>query len=82
MNWKIRISNKTFWLALIPAIALVITSVADVFGYTIDFTEGTAKLAAVVEAVFALLAVLGVVIDPTTKGIGDSEHALQKSELD
>ncbi|WP_300911291.1 phage holin, partial [Faecalibaculum rodentium] len=38
MNWKIRISNKTFWLALIPALALVITSVADVFGYSLDFT--------------------------------------------
>ena len=78
MNWKIRIQNKVFWLALIPALALVITSVADVFGYTVDLTEGTAKLAAVIE----LLAVVGVVTDPTTKGIGDSERAMEKTELD
>lgn len=82
MNWKIRIQNKMFWLALIPALALVITSVADVFGYTVDLTEGTAKLASVIEAVFALLAVVGVVTDPTTKGIGDSERAMEKTELD
>ena len=52
------------------------------FGYTVDLTEGTAKLAAVIEAVFALLAVVGVVTDPTTKGIGDSERAMEKTELD
>lgn len=82
MNWKIRISNKTFWLALIPALALVITSIADVFGYSLDLTEGTAKLAAVIETVFALLAVIGVATDPTTKGFGDSQHAMEKTELD
>lgn len=76
INWKVRIKNKAFWLALIPAIALVAQTVAAVFGYTIDLTTMVGKLQAVVNAVFALLVVLGIVVDPTTDGIGDSNRAL------
>ena len=76
INWKVRIKNKAFWLALIPAIALVAQAVAAVFGYTIDLTTMVGKLQAVVNAVFALLVILGIVVDPTTNGVGDSERAL------
>ena len=76
INWKVRIKNKAFWLALIPAVALVAQAVAAVFGYTIDLTTMVGKLQAVVNAVFALLVVLGIVVDPTTDGIGDSERAM------
>lgn len=76
MNWKVRIKNKAFWLAVIPAIALVAQAVAAVFGYTIDLTTMVGKLQAVVNAVFALLVILGIVVDPTTAGIGDSERAM------
>lgn len=75
INWKVRIRNKAFWLAVIPAIALVAQAVAAVFGYTIDLTTMVGKLQAVVNAVFALLVILGIVVDPTTNGIGDSERA-------
>ena len=80
INWKVRIKNKTFWLAVIPAIALVIQAVAAVFGYTIDLTTMVGKLQAVVNAVFALLVILGIVVDPTTSGVGDSERAMSYSE--
>ena len=76
VNWKVRIKNKAFWLAVIPAIALVAQAVAAVFGYTIDLTTMVGKLQAVVNAVFALLVILGIVVDPTTNGVGDSERAL------
>lgn len=82
VNWKIRFQNKAFWIALIPAVALVMVAVADVFGISFDPTAEVGKLTAVVEAVFALLAVLGIVVDPTTKGVGDSDRALEKTELD
>ena len=80
INWKVRIKNKAFWLALIPAIALVAQAVAAVFGYTIDLTTMVGKLQAVVNAVFALLVILGIVVDPTTSGVGDSERAMSYSE--
>ena len=55
---------------------LLIQVVAAVFGYTLDFGDLGNKLLAVVNAVFALLAILGVVNDPTTAGVADSTQAL------
>jgi phi LC3 family holin len=80
VNWKIRIKNKAFWLAVIPAIALVAQAVASVFGYTIDLTSIVGKLQAVVNAVFALLVILGIVVDPTTQGVNDSNRAMEYTE--
>lgn len=80
INWKVRIKNKAFWLALIPALALIATTVASVFGYTIDLTTLVGKIQAVVNAVFALLVILGIVVDPTTSGVGDSERAMTYTE--
>ena len=37
INWKIRAKNKNFWIAIIPAILLLIQAIAQVFGFTIDF---------------------------------------------
>lgn len=76
INWGVRIRNKSFWVALIPALALLAQAVASLFGFTIDLTELSGKLLAVVDAVFAVLVILGIVVDPTTKGVGDSSRAL------
>lgn len=76
INWKVRLKNKSFWLALIPAVLLLVQVVAAVFDYTLDLGDLGNKLLAVVNAVFAVLAILGVVTDPTTAGISDSAQAL------
>lgn len=75
INWVVRIKNKNFWLAFIPAVLLLVQTVAAVFGYSLDFGELGNRLVAVVNAVFGLLVILGVVNDPTTAGISDSEQA-------
>lgn len=80
INWKVRIRNKAFWLAVIPALALVAQAVASLFGYTIDLTTLVGKIQAVVNAVFALLAILGIVVDPTTEGVSDSKRAMGYDE--
>lgn len=80
INWIVRIKNKAFWLAVIPAAALVVQAVAALFGYTINLETWVGKLQAVVNAVFALLAILGIVVDPTTDGVGDSNRALGYAE--
>lgn len=80
VNWLVRIKNKQFWIAVIPALALVVQAVAAVFGYTLDFSTLVGKILAVVDAVFALLVILGIVVDPTTAGVGDSERAMQYVE--
>lgn len=71
MNWQERIKNKSFWLTLIPALAMVAQTVAVPFGYTIDLTELTGQILAIVNAIFAVLAIIGVVTDPKTKGFKD-----------
>lgn len=76
INWTVRIKNKAFWLALIPALLLLIQAVAAVFGYVIDMGDIGNKLIAVVNAVFGVLAILGIVTDPTTAGVGDSSQAM------
>ena len=76
INWKVRLRNKTFWLSLIPAVLLLVQVVAAVFGYTLDLGDLGNKLLAVVNALFAVLSVLGVVTDPTTKGVSDSAQAM------
>lgn len=80
INWVVRIKNKNFWLAVIPAVLLLVQTVAAVFGYTLDFGDLGNRLVAVVNAVFGVLVILGVVVDPTTQGVGDSRQAMNYKE--
>lgn len=76
INWKVRFKNKNFWVAIIPAVIILIQAVAAFFGVTIDLSDANVKLLAIVDALFVVLTILGIVQDPTTHGIGDSERAL------
>jgi len=76
INWKVRIKNKNFWLALIPAILLLIQTVLVPFGYKWDFGVLGQQLTAIINAAFAVLSILGVVNDPTTEGVSDSAQAM------
>lgn len=76
INWVVRIKNKNFWLTLIPAVLLLIQVVVAPFGYQWDFGVLNEQLAAIINALFAVLMILGIVNDPTTDGIADSKQAL------
>lgn len=80
VNWLVRFKNKNFWLSLIPSVLLLAQAVAAVFGYTLNLGDFGNKLLAVVNAVFAVLVVLGVVNDPTTVGLSDSSRAMTYEE--
>ena len=73
INWSVRVRNKTFWLAVIPAALLLIQAVGEALGFPLELGGLGDKLLGVVNALFALLALLGVVNDPTTQGTGDSQ---------
>lgn len=81
INWKVRVLSVKFWLALVPAILLVVQAVAAVFGYNWDFANLGKQLTGIVNAVFAVLSILGVVTDPTTAGVGDSTQAIGYTAL-
>lgn len=76
LNWKVRMKNKAFWLALVPALLLLIQAGAAVFGASIDLGELGNRLLSFVNAAFVLLSLLGVVNDPTTQGLSDSQRAM------
>lgn len=80
INWQVRIKNKNFWLTFIPAVLLLIQVIAAVFGFTLDLGDLGNKLLDVVNAAFSVLVILGVVNDPTTEGVSDSEQALTYTE--
>lgn len=80
INWKVRIQKKSFWLALVPAIFLLIQTVADPFGYKWDFVVLNQQAAAIINAAFGVLVILGIVSDPTTSGLSDSKQALKYTE--
>ena len=76
INWKVRFANKDFWMTFIPAVLLLIATVAEVFGYTLDLGDLGNQLLEVVKSVFMILTILGIVNDPTTKGTSDSAQAM------
>ena len=80
INWKVRLLSKKFWLAIVPAILLLAQAIATPFGYKWDFANLGVQLTGIINAAFAVLTILGVVVDPTTPGASDSERVLTKEE--
>lgn len=71
INFKLRLKNKATLIALISAVFLMLQQ----FGLHIpsNIQEG-------VNTLVVILVILGIVTDPTTKGVADSEQALNYHE--
>ena len=80
INWKVRIKNKVFWLSIIPMALIFVQQICALFGFTIEIGWLSDQLKELIETVFAILALVGIVVDPTTAGLKDSEHALTYRE--
>ena len=80
INWKVRIKNKNFWLALVPALALLAQAFANIFNFKLEFGETVDKILVFINVLFAFLVLVGVVNDPTTAGLTDSSRALEYQE--
>ena len=76
INWPVRIKNKTFWATTIPVVVLLVRQVAAMLGFEIDLSVIGDQLVGIVETLFILLALLGIVTDPTTPGVSDSDRAM------
>ncbi|AHG23949.1 holin [Staphylococcus phage vB_SepS_SEP9] len=73
INWKVRAKKKSFWVAIVSAVALFINNITGAFG--LDYSAQVQTGVDIVSTILTLLAGLGIVTDMTTKGIGDSEIA-------
>jgi len=80
INWKVRVLNKTFWLTLVPALALLLQTFLAVFNIRLELGETIDKLLVFINALFAVLMIVGIVNDPTTAGLSDSSRALEYHE--
>lgn len=76
INWKVRVLNKTFWLTLVPALALLLQTFLAVFNVRLELGETIDKLLVFINALFGVLMIIGIVNDPTTSGISDSTRAM------
>lgn len=70
MNWKLRIKNKTTLTALIGTLLLFVKQISEFLGF--DISTQLEQISALAGTVITLLVGLGVLTDPTSKGIKDS----------
>lgn len=74
INWKVRLKHKQFWVSLIALLLVLANQIAGIFN--VDITIYNAQITAISETVLSILGLLGIIIDPTTKGASDSLQAL------
>ena len=80
INWKVRFKNKRFVLAFIAALLLLVKQVAMLLGYNLNTEMFNTNINGIVDTVFLMLGLLGIVNDPTTKAFSDSEQVLTYKE--
>lgn len=78
INWKVRFKHKPFLVSLFSIALLLVQQVAAVFG--VDTTIYNEQVTTLFNTILSVLVLLGVVIDPTTKDISDSERTLNYSK--
>ncbi|KGR88392.1 phage holin [Lysinibacillus odysseyi] len=75
INWKVRLQHKQFWVYLIALLIVLANQVAGIFN--VDITIYNDQVTAITETVLSILALLGIIIDPTTAGASDSYQAMR-----
>ena len=74
INWKLRIKNKTTLVTLLVAVATFVYQIFGIIGYVPPVSES--EVVQVIGTLCNLAVALGLVVDPTTAGISDSDMAL------
>lgn len=79
VNWKVRLQNKTWLLAMTAAIVAFVYQVLGLCGIVPAVSQD--QITQLVGIVMNIFVALGIVVDPTTKGVGDSDRALTYEQL-
>lgn len=74
INWKVRFQNGAFLLTFIGAAISLIYTVLGIFDIVPSVTQN--NITDIAATVVQLFVMLGIVTDPTTSGVSDSEQAL------
>ena len=78
INLKVRLKNPGFWVTIVPAVVTFTYCMLGAFDVVPALSENAAVNIAI--AIINALTTLGVLVDPTTKGVGDSERAMEYTE--
>lgn len=70
MNFILRLKNKATLTAIVGAILLFIKQITEAFG--VDLSAEIEQVSGLIGAIITFLVGIGVVTDPTTKGVKDS----------
>jgi phi LC3 family holin len=78
INWKVRFRNKTWLTMFISLVVGFVFNILRAFDVVPVVTESLVMNIA--GQILTLLGLVGVIVDPTTAGVGDSERALGYEE--
>ena len=73
INWRVRFKNKVWLTAFVSCILTFIYTILGMFDIFPMLTESNALRIA--NALIMALSLMGVIVDPTTDGLGDSQRA-------
>ena len=74
INWKLRLKNKVTLTAIVLGVIGIVYKVLAMLGIVPPISEN--EVVEIVLLVIELLVLLGVVVDPTTAGMSDSQQAM------
>lgn len=78
INWKVRFKNKTWMIAFLSAVVGFVYQMLGLFGIAAPISED--MVIQMLSAVINAMAIVGVVVDPTTNGLSDSKRAMGYTE--
>lgn len=70
INLSTRLKSKTFWVAIVSALALFANQVTGAFG--IDYSAQIEQIVSIIGSILTLLAGVGIIVENNTKGLKDS----------
>lgn len=74
INWKVRVKSGPFWLGVASAVIMAVFYILDLCGVAPEITGS--QIVDAVRLVLMIPAAIGIISDPTTKGIPDSALAM------
>lgn len=78
INWKLRFKNKATVTTLALAVIALVYQILGMFGVVPSISENA--VIDIAAAIINLLAIAGILIDPTTEGVSDSARAMGYEE--
>lgn len=78
INWGVRFKNKVWLTTFVLTIVTFAYQLMNMLGIVPPIHEDSITQTAV--AILDMMALLGIVIDPTTAGYGDSTQAMEYTE--